>query len=238
MQFLSRRLESVLKLNAFEITRGVIMVLQASEKRAPRYKLSDRDDSTVRFVRASDTRSMRVAKMIDLSRSGALFEMEQGSVPLKNETVLFEFKVPGLPETVVWKGRVARIENTDAVAYAGVHFHEMPEVFSTSLERGLQRSLDQVIELEDLGLERVERERQKKINAQEYILGGLLGMFATGALFLMLLNPYSPQPAKEVEARGVFNPDNIEITNYQPMRVKTLDERKKKIERELANEGK
>lgn len=203
-------------------------------QRARRYRLSDNDDPKFQYVRASSTHSMRVAHLVDLSRSGALLKVDSDNVPLKNETLLFEFKVPGIPETVVWKGKVARLVHEEKEILAGIHFDEMPEVFSSSLERGLKRQFE--VGLEEENNKFTYESKKVKTSSREYLIGGLLGLVVAAALFFMLLNPYTPQPASDLNNMSIYNPDAYEIREYQSLRVKTMKERMVEIKREIANE--
>ncbi len=211
-------------------------IVRGLNQRARRYKLSDNDDTKFQYVRASSTHSMRVAHLVDLSKSGALLKVDSENVPLKNETLLFEFKVPGIPETVVWKGKVARLVHEEKDILAGIHFDEMPEVFSSSLERGLRRQFE--IAQEEQEKQVTYSSKKVKTSSREYLMGGLLGLLVAAALFFMLINPYTPQPASEMKNMSIYNPDAYEIREYQSLRVKTMKERLHEIKRDIANDGK
>ncbi len=158
--------------------------------RAPRYFISKEDCSNIYLVGVKGSREFKDASIVNISETGALCRIKNTESVEINETFLFEFKVPGLPESIVWKGRVARFQWTPEELLVGIHFQSMPDVFLTSLRRGLRVKLREAKVEEHL--DQVMRYSKSK-DFKEYVIIGSFILSVIGAITYLIMNPSSHQ---------------------------------------------
>lgn len=169
------------------------------EARPERYTLSQDDCKTVYIVGFEGPRKLKNADIVNLSESGALFRVSD-PIPLQiDDQFLLEFKVPGLPETIVWKGRVVRFQWTPAGMEIGIQFLNLPRIFITSIRKGLSRKRRE---------ERVERAVSEFVSApqlhhlRDWSLLILLGVVVTASVCYMVMNPQTFQDINQMNIYG------------------------------------
>ncbi len=105
--------------------------------RAPRYQLRDTDQTYMDVVFPTDSSRLRQALIINLSETGALIRVSE-VFPLKiGDPVIFEFRVPGNEQPVVWKGDIRRVDVSNGAMDLALEFKELPPIFEQRLKMGL-----------------------------------------------------------------------------------------------------